>query len=195
MRASRLAVLPGAMILGVVAAGPALAGTPSRLPAAPATLLHRPAVAQAAVPGILCVDLDVAVILRLHVVLGACSTGGPPVAPPAPAPPAPAPVPPKPTPPRSPKPTRPAVPVPVPPRTGAAPAATVRSQTAGRAPVRTRPAVRRSPSPSSAAPVLRTHAPHTQALHRRRHPLSTVMVMVILTTVIAAGTGLAFAAR
>jgi hypothetical protein len=136
----------------------------------------------------LCVDLGVlhVVHVRVHIGPGRCDRPTPPK-PPAPRPPAPKPPSPKPPPrPPRPAPTAPArppghtAPVQVAPAHRAAPPATTR---------------RRSPAPPVASPSHRSSVRKAvTAPPRHKNPLSTLMVLVVITAVIAAGAGVAFAA-
>ncbi|MDN3360021.1 hypothetical protein [Actinomadura sp. DC4] len=180
------------------------AGTFVGLSAAPADAAARPVRRpQADDPGLLglqvrlgcplCVELDAlhAVHVRVHVGPGDCDEVAPP-RPPSPRPPSPKPPSPKP-PPRPPKPT-PSAPARPPGRV----AAPVRAAPVAvpSAPHRVSPPARRPPpAPTIAAPSHRASVPKAAAMPRRRkNPLATLMVLVVITAVIAAGAGVAFSA-
>jgi hypothetical protein len=59
-------------------------------------------------------------------------------------------------------------------------------------PVPVRPT--RSPTPTPAAKDVRAYAPHPVTPLKRPNPLATVLIMVVLTTVIASTTAVAFGA-
>lgn len=129
----------------------------------------------------ICVAVDVAGAVGVRLAIGASRCGRPLV----PRPPAPPPPTPKPPPgPRQPVPPKPRPPArPAPPRAAAV-----------RRPVVAAPSKPR-PTPASSAPSYRER-PHRAfgVIPRRKSPLGTVMVLVIMTVVIAAGTGAVFAA-
>ncbi|GAA2110344.1 hypothetical protein [Actinomadura alba] len=181
MRAVRKAVLLTATASGLGVAAPALAGTTAH----PTT-----AVAPAPVGGPvlgLCVDLDVRVLVRLRLVIGACRSADDP----------PKPDPPKPSPTRPPGSVTPRPPSPRPaPQVPAAPVATRPPSALPATPEPTPSATTRQPTPSSSTRAYREPSPRAMASPRRkRHPLGTIVVFVVLATVIASGAGLAFAAR
>jgi hypothetical protein len=123
----------------------------------------------------LCLDVGLLHLIQLHVHLGDC---GPP-APPIPKPP-------------SPKPPVPKPPKPSPPAQARPPAAVAAKPAAARAvpPAATHPAPPRAAAPAHRRPVLKA----ATAPPKRKNPLTTLMVLVIITAVIAAGAGVAFAA-
>jgi hypothetical protein len=153
-----------------------------------------------------CLDVDVVVSLRLGISLGGhppiCRRQANPPAAPAPAPtPAPAPVPtppaiptvkptpvPSATPSRRPAPSaRPAVP--------GAPLAQPRRSTPRTAPKPVPPPVEHQPPPSADSPTSRARQLRAEGpLSRRRNPLSTVMVLIVLSLVIALVASVAFGA-
>lgn len=156
----------------------------------------------------ICLDVGPAAGARITVEIGACSPAAPP--PPAPTPtptptqtpPVPAPSSVAPTPPPArPSPERPTSP-PVtsppsilraaPPRT--APAPPPRSEPTRLPPERPRPTQSARPTPSPTRSSPRMAAPRPEPPEERRRPLSTLVIMVILTTVIAAGVATAFGA-
>ena len=140
----------------------------------------------------LCVDLGVLHIVHVRIHLGPGECDGPaPPKPPSPRPPSPKPPSPKP-PPRPPKPA-PTAPARPPDRAAPVQAAPVRA--APRAARTGPPAATRRPSPPSVTPSHRSSVPRAAVTPpRRKNPLATLMVLVVITAVIAAGAGVAFAA-
>ncbi|MEZ0075725.1 hypothetical protein [Planotetraspora sp. GP83] len=136
----------------------------------------------------ICVDLSTLVGVKAGIGIGAPPCGCRPLcAPPKAVPPPPEAAPPKPhRPPRAPRPPQPVRP-PAPPPPSARPAPPVRHEP--RPPVEVH-----RPSPSI-MPAHRLRAPlAAQPVRRRRNPLATVVVMVILSTMIATAASVAFAA-
>lgn len=179
--------------VALLAAG-ALAGLTA--PPAAAAPRPRPDAADSGLLGLrvrlgcpLCVDLGVlhAVHVRIHIGPGECDRPAPPTPPTPPSPRPPSPKPPSPKPP--PRPPRPAPTAPArpPDRTAPAQAAPVHRAVP--------PATTRRPPRPAASPS------HRQAVRkavatppRRKNPLGTLMVLVVIVAVIAAGAGVAFAA-
>jgi outer membrane biosynthesis protein TonB len=183
-RASCTAVLAAGALLGL-SATPALAADAPR-----ASGTRAPVRLGVRLGDPTCVHVGVLNTVRVNVRLGSggCGRQAPPSPPRPPSPRPPTPKPPAPRPPSPPKPPRPA------PADSARPAAF----SAARSPVPPRaravpPAER--PAPPSATPGRRAAMPRAATLPpRRKNPLSTLMVLVVITAVIAAGAGVAFAA-
>jgi hypothetical protein len=168
MRVAHVMLLPAGMLVTLAGAAPASAADPGSSP------VRAKAVTVVSVG--VCLDLDLLSALNVRIEIGACpGHHEPPTPPPTPAPPRPT--------------HRPSSPKPAPPRPSrAAPPPGVIK------PVR--PAVAR-PSPSTtptATPTYQPRRPRAHVLRRRQNPLGSVMVLVVLSTVIAAGAGIAFAA-
>jgi hypothetical protein len=205
MRIARTAVLAAGAFVGL-SATPALADSTPNTP--PGTARRSKAARQphvaGQVPGLggsvdagllhvgvrlgtpLC--LDAGALNTVRVVLragpGECVRPAPPV----PRPPSP----PSPKPPPRPSPTPPPKPAPRPP--GAAPPRVPRAVHRAAPPAVARPPARRAAAPSTAPSPHRSVPKAATAPPRRKNPLATVVVLVVLTAVIAAGAGVAFAA-
>jgi hypothetical protein len=190
MRVTYTAVLTAGALVGL-SATPALAAGTDSPPA------RRPLVSRSHGPGLLhvgvrlgcplCADVGVLDTVRVRVRLGRgdCAQPAPP---PVPKPPSPKPPSPKPPPrPPSPKPPpKPSPPARSAPRPAAAPPHVARVVP---------PAAARPASPPAARPAHRAAVPKAAAAPpHRKNPLTTLMVLVVITAVIAAGAGVAFAA-
>lgn len=189
----RAAVLAAGILVGLTAT-PALAADTA--PGSPARASHPPLLhvgARVVYP--LCVDVGVLNAVRVRAEVGNCRRGVPPIPkPPTPKPPSPKPPSPKPPPPpKPPKPPKPAPSAPARPPNSSSPAASVPPAARAVPPA----ATRRPPRPSSPAAAPTHHAAVPKAARmppRRKNPLGTLMVLVVITAVIAAGAGVAFAA-
>ncbi|MCT9930825.1 hypothetical protein N5079_11405 [Planotetraspora sp. A-T 1434] len=184
-----MAVQRMAVLLAGALAGFALVGAGIAMPAsgaADAALEARPRDHDHGLEITICVDLSTLVGVKAGIGIGARPCGCRPLCAPPKAVPPPKAAPPKPhRPPRAPRPPQPVRP-PAPPPPSARPAPPVRHEP--RPPMEVH-----RPSPSI-MPAHRLRAP--QAAHpvrRRRNPLATVVVMVILSTMIAAAASVAFA--
>ncbi|WP_248962663.1 hypothetical protein [Sphaerisporangium perillae] len=145
-------------------------------------------------PGVaLCLDVDVVVSLRVGITIGGPPICRHPAYPPKPVPvPTPSP-PPTPTAPPSPSPTvsRPASPAPPVAQGPARPQAAPRTAPPPARP--TPPPVEHRPTPPAVTPSAGVHALRADVPPpRRRNPLATVMVLVVLSLVVALVAGLAF---
>lgn len=202
MRPARAAAMTAGALTALIAVpasadASARAAQPQRVPASSCcpALPQEPAILRLAVVVrgcTVCAGLDVADVLKVRVRIGPGDCAERPAPPPAPVPPpvpppVPAPPPAKPpgvvAPPAGPRPSaRPPVRVPVRPRPVTA-----------RNAARPAPAASASRPPSSPAPVYRAHVLRANTLpHRRKNPLATLVVLVVLSSVIAAGAGVAF---
>ncbi|MGH3379407.1 MAG: hypothetical protein ACRDP6_32210 [Actinoallomurus sp.] len=142
----------------------------------------------------LCLDVGLLDVVRVQLQLGPGTCWRP--APPIPTPPSPKP--PAPKPPPSPKPPAPKPPVPNPPPLAPAPppaAAAPRPASAPPQAARVAPPAAARPLPPAAMPPHRAAVPKAAVVPpHRKNPLTTLMVLVVITAVIAAGAGVAFAA-
>ncbi|MGI5231666.1 hypothetical protein [Actinoallomurus sp. CA-142502] len=138
----------------------------------------------------LCVYVSVLNLVTVRAELGDC---GPAPSPPVPPPTPPTPPPTPPAPPPSPAPPPPAAPLP-PGGTSPAPVAPVVARAVPAAPTRTPPAAHRPSAPVTAQHRRASRPKAAPAPPRHKNPLTTLMVLVVITAVIAAGAGVAFAA-
>lgn len=165
-------------------AGLAAAVPQSRLPGAVGHVMLAPITV--AVPSI-CADVDVLRVVAIGAAVGTCGVPGQPPPPPPPSPPVRSPAPPAPAPPagrpRRPVPARPAAlrrPRPPAPKPPASPAQT-------------------APAPRTPAPTAAPYRPHQREeagnpLPRRKKTMATLMFLVVISAVVAAGAGIAFVA-
>ncbi|WP_285573945.1 hypothetical protein [Actinoallomurus iriomotensis] len=137
----------------------------------------------------LCVYVSVLNLVTVRAELGDCGPApSPPVPPPTPPPP-----PTQPAPPPSPAPPPPTAPLP-PGGTSPAPVAPVVAPAVPAPPTRTPPAAHRPSAPVTAQHHRASGPKAAPAPPRHKNPLTTLMVLVVITAVIAAGAGVAFAA-
>ncbi len=191
---------PGPTQARVAPASAHAARTTSRRPCGPACQHGSDRADATARLGVaVCVNVDTVVSLRLGVSLGGhrgCRSTKPdkPMLPPKPPNVTPKP---KPTPKPAPKPTLKPTPKPAPqPRPRPLPPPIRQVPPRPETPERTaQPVVEHRPSPS-VTPTHRLRVPHAaRPPARRRNPLTSVLVLVVLTTLIASAAGVAFAAR